>query len=171
MIRGMVGSRPTRPLHEGEKGIEASADREMAVELLLIFGGNMVPLITAILCPGTCHPSRSAVAFPECLVRYLHALWPHVTIDVRADSGFAVPAPYASCEARRIPYTTGLICNDRLAAMAAHSNLAGIRSIPANGRRRTPVRRRPTPNTYCDRRVHPSCMMRSVTDCGGTGPC
>lgn len=85
----------------------------------MVFDGDTGQLITAILRPGTCHDSRGAVAVVKRLVRHLRARWPAVAIELRADSGFAVPALYDYCEAQRIPYTIGLISNDRLEAMAA----------------------------------------------------
>jgi hypothetical protein len=86
---------------------------------LLVFDGDTGQLITAILRPGTCHDSRGAVAILKRLVRHLRRRWPAVPIELRADSGFAVPAVYAYCEAQRIPYTIGLIPNSRLDALAA----------------------------------------------------
>ena len=49
----------------------------------------------------------------------LRARWPEVTIEVRMDSGGAVPAIYDWCEAEGITYTIGLITNPRLTALAA----------------------------------------------------
>ena len=40
--------------------------------------------------------------------------WPGATLEIRADSGFAIPALYAWCEAERIGYTIGLVPNPRL---------------------------------------------------------
>lgn len=45
--------------------------------------------------------------------------WPSVAIDLRADSGFALPALYDYCEANAISYTIGLVPNSRLEALAA----------------------------------------------------
>jgi hypothetical protein len=86
---------------------------------LLVFDGDTGQLITAILRPGTCHDSRGAVAILKRLVRHLRRRWPAVAIELRADSGFAVPAVYDYCEAQRIPYTIGMIANARLDALAA----------------------------------------------------
>lgn len=52
------------------------------------------------------------------LVRRLRARWPQVRIELRADSGFALPAVYDYCEDHRVRYTIGLASNDRLEAMA-----------------------------------------------------
>ena len=45
------------------------------------------------------------------LVERLREVWPDVDIEVRADSGFAVPRMYAACEQLRIWYTIGLKMN------------------------------------------------------------
>jgi hypothetical protein len=86
---------------------------------LLVFDGDTGQLITAILRPGTCHASRGAVAVVKRLVRLLRRRWPEVTIEVRGDSGFAVPPLYDYLEAQRIPYTIALVSNQRLQALAA----------------------------------------------------
>jgi hypothetical protein len=41
-----------------------------------------------------------------------------VSIELRADSGFAIPALYDYCEDHHIAYTIGLATNDRLTALA-----------------------------------------------------
>jgi hypothetical protein len=86
---------------------------------LLVFDGDTGQLITAVLRPGTCHASRGAVPVLKRLVRHLRARWPQVTIELRADSGFAVPALYDYCEAQGIAYTIGVASNARLEALAA----------------------------------------------------
>jgi hypothetical protein len=53
------------------------------------------------------------------LVPLLRARWPGVQIELRADSGCAVPALYAYCEREGIAYTIGLIPNSRLETVAA----------------------------------------------------
>lgn len=85
---------------------------------LLVFDGDTGQLITAILRPGTCHASRGARTVLKRLVRLLRRRWPKVTIEVRADSGFAVPDLYDYLEDERIPYTIALVTNQRLTAMA-----------------------------------------------------
>ena len=72
-----------------------------------------------MLRPGNAHGSRGAVAVLKRIVRGLRARWPGVRIEVRADSGFAVPAFYDYCAAERIAYTVGLIPNPRLEQVAA----------------------------------------------------
>ena len=86
---------------------------------LLVFDGDTGQLITAVLRPGTCHASRGALAVLKRLVRLLRARWPQIPIEVRGDSGFAVPAVYAYLDAQHIPYTIAIGRNPRLEAMAA----------------------------------------------------
>jgi Transposase DDE domain group 1 len=86
---------------------------------LLVFDGHTNQLITAVLRHGTVHASRGAVAIVKRLVAAIRTRWPHVAIELRADSGFAIPALYAYCERARIDYTIGLATNPRLAVLAA----------------------------------------------------
>ena len=86
---------------------------------LLIFDGDTNQLLTAILRHGTAHASHGVVAIVKRVVALLRAHWPQVSIQLRADSGFAVPALYAYCEREGIAYTIGLPPNPRLQALAA----------------------------------------------------
>jgi DDE family transposase len=86
---------------------------------LLVFDGDTDQLITAVLRPGNAHGSRGAVAVLKRIVRALRAHWPGVPIELRADSGFAVPALYDWCEREGLAYTIGLVPNPRLEALAA----------------------------------------------------
>lgn len=86
---------------------------------LLVFDGETDHLITAVLRPGNAHESRGAIALLKRLVRALRARWPSVRLELRADSGFAVPALYDYCDQAGIAYTIGLIPNRRLEAVAA----------------------------------------------------
>jgi hypothetical protein len=93
--------------------------REHMYHPLFIFDGDTDQLVTAILRPGNAHASRGVRPVLRRLVRVLRARWPEVRIEIRADSGFAVPKLYAFCEKEGIGYTIGLIPNARLAAVAA----------------------------------------------------
>jgi hypothetical protein len=86
---------------------------------LLLFDGDTQQLITALLRPGNAHASRGVVSVLRVLVRALRAQWPGVAIELRADSGCAVPALYAFCEREQVAYTIGLIPNSRLEQVAA----------------------------------------------------
>jgi hypothetical protein len=86
---------------------------------LLVFDGTTGQVICAVLRPGNVHGSRFAVLVLRRLLARLRAAWPEVEIELRADSGFAIPRLYAWCEAQRVDYTIGLIPNPRLEALAA----------------------------------------------------
>ena len=86
---------------------------------LVIYDGDTDQLITAVLRPGTSHASRGSVSILKRLIPALQQRWPGVTIEVRADSGFAIPALYRFCETHQITYTIGLVPNGRLEALAA----------------------------------------------------
>jgi hypothetical protein len=73
------------------------------------------------------------VAILKRLVRLLRTWWPDVQLELRADSGFAVPALYDYCEAHGIAYTIGLIPNPRLEGLAAPLLAAAQRQQQATG--------------------------------------
>jgi len=81
---------------------------------LLVFDGETNQLVTAVLRRGTAHAGHGSLAILKRIVAAVRAHWPGVTIEIRADSGFALPAVYAWCEAERITYTIGLGTNARL---------------------------------------------------------
>ena len=60
---------------------------------------------------GTAHAALGAEDDIAYLVARLREVWPDVDIELRADSGFAVPRMYAACEQLRIWYTIGLKMN------------------------------------------------------------
>jgi hypothetical protein len=86
---------------------------------LVIYDGDTDHLITAVLRPGTSHASHGIVTILKRLVPALRQRWPGVAIELRADSGFAIPALYTFCEAEGITYTIGLVPNSRLETLAA----------------------------------------------------
>src|SRR3954447_6027501 len=93
--------------------------RQHMLHPLLIFDGETQQLITAVLRPGNTHGSTGVVAVLKRVVRALRARWPQVRIEVRMDSGGAVPAIYDWCETHGVAYTIGLIPNPRLTTLAA----------------------------------------------------
>jgi hypothetical protein len=107
--------------------------RQHMYQPLLIFDGDTGQLITALLRPGTVHASRFVVLVLRCLVRLLRARWPHVSIELRADSGFALPRLYRFCEQEQIAYTIGLATNPRLEALAQDLRTAAIAQQKATG--------------------------------------
>jgi hypothetical protein len=104
--------------HQPEMGYHGFYGQHMYFPLL-VFDGDTGQLITAVLRPGNVHGSRFAVLVLRRLLKRLRAAWPEVQVEIRADSGFAVPRLYAWCEAHGLAYTIGLIPNPRLEAIAA----------------------------------------------------
>jgi hypothetical protein len=88
---------------------------------LVVLDGDTGQLAAAVLRPGNSHGSRGAVAVLKRVVRAVRARWPGaaVEVEIRADSGFAVPAVYDFCEQQGLVYTVGLVPNPRLEALAA----------------------------------------------------
>jgi hypothetical protein len=81
---------------------------------LLVFDGETDQLITAVLRRGTVHAGHGSLAILKRIVGAIRSRWPDVTLEIRADSGFALPAVYDYCEVERITYTIGLATNARL---------------------------------------------------------
>jgi hypothetical protein len=101
---------------------------------LLVFDGDTGQLITAVLRPGTVHASHGVVAILKRIVRTLRQHWPEVAIELRADSGFAIPALYDWCETEGVGYTIGLGRNNRLeVAIAALQTAAETQSQQQGG--------------------------------------
>jgi hypothetical protein len=107
------------PVHGNQEGgAYHGFYREHIYHPLLVFDGQTDQLVCAALRPGRCHGSRFVVLVLRRLVQRLRAAWPTVTIEIRADSGFAVPRLYAWCEQQRVTYTIGLVPNRRLTVIA-----------------------------------------------------
>jgi hypothetical protein len=108
------------PAHGQQEGVRYHGYyRQHMYHPLLVFDGDTGHLITAILRPGDVHGSRFVVLVVRRLVRKLRAAWPNVAVELRADSGFAIPRLYAWCEANAVDYTIGLIPNPMLERLAA----------------------------------------------------
>jgi hypothetical protein len=108
------------PAHGEQEGVAYHGYyRQHMYHPLLVFDGDTGQVITAILRPGNVHGSKFVVLVLRRLLRRLRAVWPSVQVEVRADSGFAIPRLYAWCEAEGVTYTIGLIPNPTLDAIAA----------------------------------------------------
>jgi hypothetical protein len=107
--------------------------REHMYHPLLVFDGQTDQLVCAVLRPGKCHGSRFVVLVLRRVLKRLRAAWPQVSIELRADSGFAVPRLYQWCEAQAITYTIGLIPNRRLAVIAAPLLMQALAQSAAQG--------------------------------------
>jgi hypothetical protein len=87
---------------------------------LLIFDGLTGFPVAAVLRAGNAHASKGAAAILKRIIGRLKKAYPKVTILVRADAGFAVPAIYTLLEREKVKYTIGLITNERLRKRAAN---------------------------------------------------
>ncbi len=76
-------------------------------------------LLAAVLRPGNSHAGRRAMAILRRLVLLLRQAFPQCQIELRADSGMALPEVYEGCEALGLPYTISLPQNPRLLKEAA----------------------------------------------------
>ena len=65
---------------------------------LLVYDGDSGELITAVLRPGNTHASRGAKGILRRLIRRLKQRFPQVSIVVRGDAGFAMPALFDELE-------------------------------------------------------------------------
>ena len=118
--RGIAVTRESIPAHGEQEGVRYHGYyRQHMYHPLLVFDGETGQLITAILRPGNAHASRFVVLVLRRLLRRFHAAWPTVTLEIRADSGFAVPRLYRWCEANAVTCTIGLIPNPTLERLAA----------------------------------------------------
>ncbi len=126
----VAGGRPTRilldvdstadPTHGDQEGSAYHGYyRQHMYHPLLVFDGDTDQLVAAVLRPGNAHAGRGVVGILRRLVRALRARWPGIRIELRADSGFALPALYTFCERAGVEYTVGLVPNPRLEALAA----------------------------------------------------
>jgi hypothetical protein len=70
----------------------------------------------ACLLYGTAHAALGAEDDLEYLVARLRAKWPDVIVELRGDSGMAVPRMYEACERLDIDYTLGLKLNATIKA-------------------------------------------------------
>jgi hypothetical protein len=108
------------PAHGEQEGVRYHGYyRQHMYHPLLVFDGETGQLVTAVLRPGNVHASRFVVLVLRRLLRHVRAAWPDVRLEIRADSGFAVPRLYAWCEANAVTYTIGLIPNATLEPRAA----------------------------------------------------
>jgi hypothetical protein len=82
---------------------------------LYVFDGATGFPLAAWLRPGTVPASCGAVDTLRPIVETLRRAWPGITIVVRGDNGFAVPAVYEYCEAEGLLYVFGFAINAILA--------------------------------------------------------
>jgi hypothetical protein len=89
---------------------------------LLVFaqaeGRGEQELLAAVLRPGNKHAGYRALAIIRRVVKQLRAAFPNCRIELRADSGLALPEVYDGCEQIALPYTISLPQNERVKALA-----------------------------------------------------
>ena len=78
---------------------------------LYVFDGITGFPLAAWLRPGAVHASCGAVDILQGIVAALRCAWPNLTILVRGDGGFALPAMYEFCEAEGLLYAFGYSTN------------------------------------------------------------
>jgi hypothetical protein len=88
---------------------------------LLVFEGQTGFPLAAWLRPGTVHASCGAVDTLRRIVRALRAAWPEVVIQVRGDTGLAIPGLYEFCEEERLQYAVGFASNEVLKQRVAQA--------------------------------------------------
>ncbi len=100
------------PVHGRQtlSGYHGYFEQHQYFPLFVLDGVSGFPL-AAWLRPGTVHASCGAVEVLAGLVARLRAAWPGVTIRVRADNGFGVPAVYDFCEREGLLYAIGYASN------------------------------------------------------------
>lgn len=87
----------------------------------------------AQLRPGTMHPAKDAVASLFSVIEPLRQERPDITIHVRADSGFASPELYETCENEGFSYIIGLATNKRLMAEAEELLAVAVEQFEQTG--------------------------------------
>jgi len=88
---------------------------------LLVFDGATGFPLAAWLRPGTVHASCGAVETLRSIVRALKAAWPDVIIQVRGDTGLAIPGLYEFCEEEGLKYALGFATNEVLKKRVAQA--------------------------------------------------
>lgn len=78
---------------------------------LLVFDGETGFPLAAWLRHGTAHASLGAVDVLDAIVTKLRQAFPQVTIQVRGDTGFAMPEMYEYCEREGLQYALGYAAN------------------------------------------------------------
>lgn len=79
---------------------------------LLIHEGTSGCILGTFLRPGNAHAAESVLAALRPIVHRLKAAFPHTTILLRADAGFAVPQLYDFCEANHIHFAIAIGANE-----------------------------------------------------------
>jgi hypothetical protein len=81
---------------------------------LIITNAETGLVLAVSLRHGTAHAALGADEDLEFIVTKVRQRWPDVDLEVRADSGFGVPAMYETCQRLNVWYTFGYSMNSRL---------------------------------------------------------
>ena len=81
---------------------------------LIVTNAETGQVVMVVLRHGTAHAALGADEDIEFLITKVRERWPDVDIEVRADSGFGVPAMYDVCERLDVWYTFGFSMNPRV---------------------------------------------------------
>jgi hypothetical protein len=96
------------PVHGGRHlGAYHGYYRQHQYSPLLVFDGHTGSPLAAWLRPGAAHARLGVTGVLAEWVAALRAAWPGVRLVLRGDSGLAVPAVYAFCEANDVRYALG----------------------------------------------------------------
>ena len=82
---------------------------------------------------GCAHASLGAARDIEYLVGRLREVWPDVSIHIRADTGFAMPEIYETCERLQILYSIGFPMNQRLKKLSEPLQKQALEQYEATG--------------------------------------
>ncbi len=85
---------------------------------LVAFDGATGDFLKAQLRPGNVYTSNGVVEFIQPLIEHYIEHFPEITLFIRGDSGFAVPALYDLCEKESVSYIIRLKSNAILQALA-----------------------------------------------------
>jgi hypothetical protein len=133
-VRTFIRTRP-EPLDQITLDIDPSESRTYGQQELAFFNGHYDSwmyfpqfvcdaksrfLLAAVLRPGNVSAVQGAMLLLSRIVQLLRAEWPHIRIDVRADSNFADPAFLNWLEEEAIPYAIGIGENKVLKALSAN---------------------------------------------------
>ena len=90
-------------------------------------------VIAVCLLYGSAHPSLGAARDIEYVVNRLRHAWPGVQINLRGDSGFAVPGMYDTCERLDVYYSIGIGMNARLKKASENLLQEAVKRFEATG--------------------------------------
>jgi len=100
---------------------------------LLIHEGVSGCILGTFLRPGNAHAAENVLSALEPIVLRIKAAFPHATILLRADAGFAVPRLYDFCERHRIGFTIAIGANEVFRNQAEALMQQAVRQFQVTG--------------------------------------